>query len=110
MALCRQEAEREWEIRELMRHLMEVTLVVEGEEGWAKRLAEERRKRNRPLPSVDFGADYRRSKRRRLAATTTITTTGGTTTTIPFVSADVLVKKVVGVLNTKLGSLVVEYI
>ena len=37
-----------------MRHLMEVVLVVEGKEEWARRLADERREQGLPLPSVEL--------------------------------------------------------
>ena len=37
-----------------MRHLMEVMLVVESKEGWARKLAAGRREQRRPLPSVKF--------------------------------------------------------
>ena len=52
-----QEAQLYWQIRQLMRHMMEVMLVVEGMEGWARRLAERRREQGLPLPSVELVAD-----------------------------------------------------
>ena len=52
-----QEAQRYWEIRKLMRHLIEAVLVGEGKEGWARRLAERRREQGLPLPSVELVAD-----------------------------------------------------
>ena len=37
-----------------MRHLIEVMLVVEGKEEWARRLAEKRREQGLPLPSLEL--------------------------------------------------------
>ena len=80
-----QEAEIQWEIRHLMRHLIEVMLVVEGKEGWARRLAERRREQGLPLPSVELVAD-------------TINSNTG-----------LLVRRVMGV-NKEIGRLVVSFI
>ena len=37
-----------------MRHLMEVMLVIEEKEEWARSLGEKRRQQGLPMPSVDF--------------------------------------------------------
>ena len=52
-----QEAEEPWKIRRLMRHLMEVILVAEGKDKWAKEVADGRRVLSLPLPSVDVFDD-----------------------------------------------------
>lgn len=52
-----QDAEKPWEIRRLMRHVIEVALVAEERELWAKNIAEERRLQSLAFPAVAF-ADY----------------------------------------------------
>ena len=52
--IYRKPNDTDWQIRQLMRHLIEVMLVVEGKEGWTRRLAERRREQGLPLPSVEF--------------------------------------------------------
>ena len=68
-----------------MRHLMEVMLVVEGKEGWARRLAERRREQGLPLPSVEL-----------------VVGTSGSNTGL-------LVRRVMGV-SKEIGRLVVSFI
>ena len=69
-----------------MRHLIEVMLVVEGKEGWARRLAERRREQGLSLPSVELVAD----------------TSGGNNTGL-------LVRRVMGV-SKEIGRLVVSFL
>jgi len=49
-----QQAQLQWEIRQVMRHLVEVMLAVEGKYQWAKRVEGARREQGLPLPSVTF--------------------------------------------------------
>jgi len=92
-----QRAEEQWEIRQMMRHLMEVMMVIEGEEGWARRIAGRRVVHGLlPLPSIEWLED-------KVFMASTITTT---TTTTTFVS---LLVKVLG-LNRDVGRCVLSFI
>ena len=73
-----------------MRHLMEVMLVVEGKEGWARRLAERRREQGLPLPSVELVGS------------------GSTRVTRSYSSLAALVRRVVE--NKEVGRVVISFI
>jgi len=41
----------------MMRHLVEVMMVVEGNQGWAREVRDRRCEQGMPLPSVSFDGD-----------------------------------------------------
>ena len=96
-----------------MRHLMEVMLVVEGKEGWARRLAEERREQGLPLPSVELLETG--NKRSRMSSNSSSSSSSSNSSSSNSSSIDVgaLVKGVVETVEAeakKLGKLVVSFI
>ena len=88
----------------VMRHLMEVTMVVEGSEGWARRLGQSRTEQGRPLASTAFasgsGTSSNNSSRH---------SSHSRKMTISNSSAIKLVMRVIG-LSKAMGRLVVSFI
>ena len=94
-----------------MRHLMEVMLVVEGKEGWARRLAEERREQGLPLPSVELLETG--NKRSRMSSNSSSSSSSSSSSDSSSIDVGALVKGVVETVEAeakKLGKLVVSFI
>ena len=97
---------------------MEVMLVVEGKEGWARRLAEERREQGLPLPSVELLETG--NKRSRMSSNSSSSSGSSSSSNSSSSSSDsssidvgALVKGVVETVEAeakKLGKLVVSFI
>ena len=98
-----------------MRHLMEVTLVVEGKEGWAMRIAESRREQGLPLPSVELVETGNKRARMSSSNNSSSSSSSSSSSWDSSSSIDVgaLVKGVVETVEAeakKLGKLMVSFI
>ena len=80
-----------------MRHLMEVILVVEGKEGWARSVAEGRRQQGLPLPSVEL-----------MGTEDTITTSSSSSSSSSSMNVAALVRRIVE--TKEVGRVVISFL